>query len=344
MLSTDLKVYKPLANGRCGGGSANLLTSGVVQNVFPHVTSAQRAAGLTTDKKTFWAITNTDNLPLLDPEAYHNAPTISADDYVVTWLSGQRTTEAGLATEITTADLKGSAYLSADIAIDDLTIEVTVKNSSLLPGGTYDIFKDGYKIKVCSHSTALASDGVEEVKTIEGTPTAVGLVVTITVTTAFVNAFTADTAPYTQASPRVSSLIEPSDVAPSFTAPVITSSAGTLDFSTYPPELDNAATVEQDWSFDFTDATHYTLSGDTLGVVGSGVKGSAFAPNNPDFTRKYLGIAAAAITGTWAPGDKFTMTTHPARVPIGQRRIVPAGSASLANNICTQVLAGEAAS
>ena len=96
MLSTNLVVFKPLANGRC---SATVIPSGVVQGVFSHVTSSQRAAGLDSHVKTFWGLTNTDNFPLLDPEAYHDKPTLSPDDFVVMWLSTQRTVQAGLAAE-----------------------------------------------------------------------------------------------------------------------------------------------------------------------------------------------------------------------------------------------------
>lgn len=334
MLSTDLTVFKPLANGRC---SATTIASGVVQGVFPHVTSSQRASGLVTDVKTFWGLKNTDNLPLLDPEAYHDKPTISPDDFVVMWLSGQRTTQAELAAEMAAADLRGTAVLAADIAVDDLTFDVTVKHADLLPGGTYDIFQAGYEIKVCSNTDALASDGAEEIKTISGTPTYVGLVVTITVTAAFVTAFTAD------GTARVSSLIRPGDTQPSATAIVKTSAAGTIDEGSYPIILDNYGSVEEDWSLDFTDATHFTLTGDTLGAVGSGVVGTDFSPINPDFSRIYLTIEAGMLGGTWTAGDNLSFTTHPARVPIGQRRIVPAGSASLANNKCTQVYGGEAA-
>jgi len=334
MQSTDLKVFRPLTNGRC---SATVINSGVVQNVFAHVTSAQRAAGLSTYAKTFWGLTNTDNLPLLDPELYHDKPTLSPDDFVVKWLSTQRTTQAGLEAEAAAADLVGTAVLDADIAITDLTLDVEVKHADLLPGGTYDIFKDGYPIKVCSHTDALATDGEEEIRIISGTPTAVGLIVTITVTEAFTAAFTADGVS------RVSSLINPVDVQPSATAMVVTSAAGTVDEGSYPVILDNTGTVEEDWTCTFTDATHFTLSGDTLGAVGSGVIGSDFSPVNGDFSRIYLTIEAGIWGGTWQAGDTVTFTTHPARVPVGQLRIVPAGSASLANNKCTQVFGGEAA-
>jgi hypothetical protein len=41
-------------------------------------------------------------------------------------------------------------------------------------------------------------------------------------------------------------------------------------------------------------------------------------------------------------GNTVTFTTHPAATGIGQKRVVPAGSASLANNKTTQVQGGEA--
>lgn len=336
MLSTDLVVFKPLlANGRC---SATVIPTGVVQGVFPHVTSGQRTSGSTTHVKTFWGLKNADNFALLAPEAYHDKPTTSPDDFVVMWLSGQRTTQAGLAAEAAAADMFGTAALDADILVDALTFDVAVKNADLLPSGTYDIFKDTYEIKVCSHLDALATNGVEEVKTISGTPTFLGLVVTITVTAAFTNSFTAD------GNTRVSSMIRPGDTKPTATVPVaITSATGTVDEGVYPFILDNQGTVEEDWTLDFTDATHFTLTGDTLGNVGSGVVGTDFSPLNPDFSRVYLTIEAAMLGGTWLSGDKVTFTTHPARVPVGQLRVVPAGAASLANNKCTQVYGGEAA-
>lgn len=333
MLSTDLVVYRPLANGRC---SATVVNSGVVQNVFPHVTSAQRATGKTDDAKTFWGLKNTDNLALIDPELYHDAPTNSLDDFVVLWLSTQRTAVADLATEMATADLYGTAVLASDITAGDSTLTVTVKHADLLPGGTYDIFKNGYEIKVCSHSTATATDGDEELRTITGTPTYSGLDVTITVTESFLADYTADGVS------RVSSCIRPDDTETSVSDTTITSTAGTVDDTNYPIELDNQGTVDQDWTATFTDATHYTLSGDTLGVVGSGVVGTDFSPVNPDFTRVYLTIPADFFTGTWAASDTYDFTTNPARVPVGQRRVVPAGAASLANNKCTQVFGGEA--
>jgi len=333
MQSSDLKVYSALANGR---KSTTQVNTGVVQNVFPHVTSAQRASGVTDYAKTHWALANTDNYELLDPESYQDKPTLSPDDYVVMCLLGQRDPVSTLATTIAAAGKVGSGVLQANISASDTTLTVTVKHADLLPGGTDDIFLAGKKIKVCSHSDALATDGAEEIRTISGTPTYSGLIVTITVTEAFVNAFTAD------GTTRVSSLIKPGDTKPSATTPVITSTSGTFDTSTYPIILDNIGTPEEDWTLTFTDATHFTLTGDTVTNPGSGVVGTAFAPDNPDYSRPFFTIEASALGGTFVAGDTITFTTHPATVPIGQKRVVSAGAASLANNKVTQVYGGEA--
>ncbi len=263
MQSSDLKVYGALTNGR----KSNVLkNSGVVQNVFAHVTSQQRADGLTDYAKTHWSLMNTDNYGLIDPEAYQDYPTLSDDDYVVMCQLGQRDPISTLATTIGAADKVGTGILDADITVDDLTFDVAVKHANLLPGGTDDIFLDGEKIKVCSHADALATDGAEEVKTISGTPTYSDLVVTITVSAAFVNAFTADD------TTRVSSLIKPaSDIEPSYTTPV-PSNSKTVDDTTYPIVLDNQGTVEEDWTLTFTDATHFTLTGDSLSPGDSGAR------------------------------------------------------------------------
>jgi len=335
MQSSDLKVYSALSNGR---KSAIQINTGVVQNVFSHVTSAQRAAGLTDYAKTHWALTNTDNYALIDPEAYHDKESLSPDDYIVMVELAQRDALADLSTSIPAADKYGSGLLSANITASDTTFDVDVKHADLLPGGTDDIFRDGDTIKICSHTDALATDGAEETKVISGTPTYSSLTVTITVTAAFVNAFTAD-----GTVARCSSLIKPSaDTEPSYTTPSVTNSK-TVDDTTYPIELDNIGTPEEDWTLTFTDATHFTLSGDSLGSIESGDVGTEFAPDNTDYTRPYFTIATGFWDDTYEAGDIVTFTTHPATVPIGQKRVVTAGAASLANNKVTQVYGGEAA-
>ena len=116
MLSTDLKVYKAKSNGRMDGASP--VTSGALQNVFPHVTSAQRTAGHFDYRKTFWKVADDADGAALDPEIYQDAPTLSATDYIVMFLMGQRDRVedlTGYATGTDTQTKYGSAVLEEDI-------------------------------------------------------------------------------------------------------------------------------------------------------------------------------------------------------------------------------------
>lgn len=339
MLSTDLKVYRALANGRI---STNQVNSGVVQNVFAHVTSAQRAAGLTDYVKTWWKVADAAGGVLLDPEAYQDAPTKSAgdDDYVVMWLSSARTAndQATLAAEAAAAPKFGSAVLAADVTAGAMSVDVAVKHANMLPGAADEIFRDGEPVRICSNSTAIATDGVEETLTLAGDAVLVsGLTVRLTFTSAVANSFTANGVT------RCSSLIKTADVQPSVSGFTVTTAGdGAYDVASYPLILDNIGTPEEDLSFDFTDATNFALTGDTLGAMGAGNKGADFSPNNPDFSRPYLTLEAGGFSGTWAAGDKITCSVHPAAIPIGQKRVVKAGAASLANNRVAQVFGGEA--
>jgi hypothetical protein len=336
MLSSDLKVYKAKSNGRMSG--TDLVTSGVLQNVFPHVTSAQRTAGHVDYRKTFWKVADDADGTLIDPEIYPDAPTLSATDYVTMFLMGQRDRVEDLVGYSTGTDTQrkyGSAILKNNITAGAQTLTVTVKNVALTTGSD-KIFVNEDKIKLTDKATADALTGNEEVLTINGVPSVSGNDITITVTEVIANSYTAGTVP------RVSSLIKPGDIATSSTNPVKTSVAGTVDFSTYPIILDNIGTVDEDWTLTFTDATHFALTGDSLGAVTTGIISSDFAPNNGDFTKPYFTIETEVWGGTWAAGNTVTFTTHPAAEGIGQKRVVPAGTASLSNNKTTQVLGGEA--
>jgi hypothetical protein len=344
MLNTDLKVYKAKTNGRMDGASP--VTSGVLQNVFPHVTSSQRTAGHFDYVKTFWKVADDADGILLDPEIYLDAPTKSLTEYVTLFVMGQRDTIADITGYETGADTErkyGTAYLAENIIAGAQTIVVNVKNAALSDGDD-QIFFDTDKIKLTDKATADALTGNEEILTINGAPvvSSDGLEVTITVTELIANNYTAASTP-TQASPRVSSMYMPADIETSYTTPDITSTSGTLDDSTYPIILDNIGTVDEDWTIAFTDATHFTLSGDSLGAaVATGIISSDFAPNNSTFTKPYFTIETEAWGGTWEAGDTVTFTTHPAAIGMGQKRVIPAATASLANNRVTQVIVGEA--
>jgi len=61
------------------------------------------------------------------------------------------------------------------------------------------------------------------------------------------------------------------------------------------------------------------------------------------FTKPYFTIPAAAWGGTWANGETVTFITHPASIPIWEKRVIPAGANSLAGNKRIIVVRGESA-
>ena len=102
-------------------------------------------------------------------------------------------------------------------------------------------------------------------------------------------------------------------------------------------------TVEQTWTLTFTDATNYTVVGDTLGSVGSGTTAADFAPSNPAVSKPYFTLESAGWGGTWAAAQTIVFQTHPNAIPIWETRVVPAGAGSQAGNGITAVFEGETA-
>lgn len=337
MLSSDLKVYKAKSNGRMSG--TDLVTSGALQNVFRHVTSAERAAGYFDYVKTFWKVADDSDGTAIDPEIYLDLPTLSLTDYVMMFVMGQRDRVQDIVGYSTGTDTKrkyGPAFLKNSLTAGATSLTVTVKNAAMASGSDV-IFATGDKVKVTDKATADALTGNEEVVTITSALTVSDKDVTYTFTPALTNAYTANGVS------RAVSLIKPGDITTSVTTPVKTSTAGTIDFTTYPITLDHIGTVDEDWTLTRA-AGAWTLSGDSLGVIATGIAltSANYAPSNPDFSKPYQTIDYRALGGTWADGDTITWTTHPAAAGLGQKRVVPAATASLSNNRVTQVFACEA--
>lgn len=345
MNTSDMKIYKSKANGRMSGLAADEVITGVVQNLFPHVSSSQRTAGYFDYYKTWWHIEDDADGIGIDPEIYQDFPTLSDDDYVLLFVMSDRVAIedlTGYATGTDTEEKFGVAYLAEDITAGDLTFDVTVNAAEMLTGNDA-IFEDGKTIKISEKSVDTAVAGNEEIHTISGTPSisSDGLTATLTIadSSGFANSYTAD-----GSITRVRSIIEPSDLETSVTTAVVTSSAGTFDDTTYAIVLDNMGTVDQDWTLYFTDATHFRLDGDEFGSsVATSDTSSDFAPNNSVKSRPYFIIDADAFGGTFQAGDTITFTTKPSAVAVGSKRVVPAGSDSLSNNVASQVLVVESA-
>ncbi len=332
ILDSELKFYKSeiVSNDTANGGrmSADEIISGVVQNVFPHVLKRDRDAGLTTYRKIFARVDNDADDTLLNAQIFLDDVT-PADDWVVLWPGGQTDTQG----DITGSErIYGVARLASDAAAGGSTLVVDVEDASIT-----GIFQDGDTVRVTDMPDPTGSTGNEEFLTISGAPTVSGTQVTITVAETLANSYTV------AAGSRVASIYQAGDIKCSMDGWTETSTSGTYDEAAYPPILDNLGTIEQTWTVEFTDASNFTVSGDTVGSIGSGNISTDFAPQNPDFSKPYFTLQAAGWGGTWAGGDTIVFSTHPAAIPIWEKRVVPAGAASLANNKITLVWPGESA-
>ena len=337
MLDADIKLYKAAevsaASTNGGRMSANLITSAVVNNVWPHVSKAQRTAGQTLYRKNFIKAADDDDGTLEAPQIWLDQPT-DGDDYQVMFAATQVDTQA----DITGSERKyGCALVKTNITAGGSVIVVTVENAALATGADV-IFINGDTIRLTDMATPDAGSGNEEFLTITGVPTVASLDVTITVVETIANNFlTANDA-------RVSSVLEPSDIECSVDTFVDTAAgSGAYDDTTYPVTTDNIGTVEDAVTLTFDDATNYTVTG-TAGIAyGSGTTSGDFAPSNADFTKPYFTLLAAGFSGVWAAADTITFNIHPASYATWMRRIVPAASSSLANNKITLVTNGESA-
>lgn len=341
MNSSDIKEYHALVNGRC---SNTIISSGAVAALIKHVSTLDRQTGKSRYFCSHTKLINIDNSALLDPHAYQDKNTKSADDYVVQCLLPARTAKADLEAVIDAQPKVGSGILAADIAVDAQTVTVTVKDADLLTTGADEIFRANQYIKVCSHSDTITEDGVEEVKLIEDTAPTINtelLQVTFTVTEAFTNAFAAGPAV------RVTSLIKPGDIAPSFDSVSVdggNTGSGTLNTGAYPPLLDNAGTKEMDWTGEFTDGVGaYTVTGDAITDSFSGNISADLILTNPDNQRAMATLESGMFEGAWNAGDKFYITTHEATVYRGQKHVIKQGAEAISGNQTDLSIVGDAA-
>lgn len=338
VLSSELQILKSatVTDTSANGGrlSTVLSASGVTNNLWPNVMLAERTAGSTKYRKVFAKNANDDDLTLSGSRLWLDKIT-PGDDWVVFFAGTQIDTQADI---VGTEAKYGCGALQANVAAAGTTLIVDVEDNTLKSGNNA-IFRAGGLIRITDKLLPTSVTGAEEFLTIDTvTPDATLPRVTITTTSGLLN-------PYTVAAgSRVMSVYEAGDVVATVGAAVATSvGTGDYDDTLNPIAGDNIATVQQAWTLTFTDATNYTLTGDTLGSVASGTTASDFAPSNPDYTKPYFTLAAAGWSGVWAAGDTLTFTTVPAAVPVWESRIVPAGAASLSGDSTTLVFTGESA-
>jgi len=332
IVAAELIWRKPaeVSDASTNGGrmTSTVIPSGVKNNIWPDVPQSERTAGSTKYRKVFIHAANDSDLTLIAPRVFVFSPT-PGDDRVAIFPATQSNQQSA----ITGAEQKyGAGTLNATVSAAATTITVLVEAAADA------LFVAGMKVRISDKQTINGS-GNEEYRTISGSaPTYVGNVCTFTITAGLTNGYSNATPTY------VSGVYEPGDVKATVSNWVETGS-GTYDESGYPVGLDSIASIEQTWTLTFTDATHYSLSGNTVGsVVASQSIGSNFSPPNADYSNKpYFTLLAAGFGGTWTTNNTIVFQTHPASIPLWYKRVIPAGANSLSGNKVIVAIDGESA-
>jgi len=335
MLQTDLQYFhaeERSADATNGGKiTADLITTGVMNNVWPNVSKAQRDAGHILHRKIFFKVNDDDDGTLTAPQAFIDLIT-SGGDRIIAFAATDTDTQA----DITGSERKyGAAPISDDLAAASgpVTFDVTVEDVSLATG-TDAIFKVDDKIRLTDKVNPSSVSGNEEILTLT-TVTNVDTTVTLTVSEDVANSYLVAT------NTRVMSLHEPGDIATDVTGFTVTSTAGTYDDTTYPVVADNIGTYADAVTLTFTSATAFTATSANGYTYGSGTISGDFAPNNPDNSKPYFTLNYLGFGGTYVADDKIEFTLVPAYIAHWFKRIVPAGTGSLAGNYVRSAVIGE---
>ena len=316
----------------------SIVTSGVVNNVWPSVFKAERLAGSTKYRKTFLKVANDNDETLFNPQFWMDIIT-QGDDWVLFFAGTQTDIQSDITGD---EDCYGCASLNANILAGVSVFVVNVENASLVPGGADAIFRDGDIIRITNKDNPSSLTGTEEDLVISGTPTVSSLEVTITIVGTTANAYNTDD---NTNGTRIMSILEPADIACAVSVFVDTVAGdGAYDDASYPPLMDNIGTIDQTITITFTDATNFTAASNVAGVtLAAGAIGGDYAPSNPTYTKPYFTLETAGFSGTWALNDTIVFHTAPASSAIWQKRVVPAAASSLTGNKAVVVFSGESA-
>lgn len=334
IIAAEIKVYRSavVADGGTNGGvmSTVLVTDNVKNNLWPDVSSSERAAGSTKYRKAYIKFENAAGLAAVTPKVF--LEDITTGDDRMAFFAGTHT-QADVQSGIGTPRLYGAGRLNANVSAGATSIAVLVELAADA------LFLNGDTIRISDKTFLDSGSGNEEYVTITGTVTYVGNVATIPCS-ALVNAYTAATPT------KVSSVYAPGTIQPTVSAPVKTSVSGVFNLANTggnPIVQGPVGGVYDTWTLTFSSATAFSVTGTNTGSVGSGTTAGTFAPNNATFSSPYFTIPSAAWTGTWATGNTLTFTTTPSAIPVWMKRVVPAAAASLSGNIATLSIDTESA-
>ena len=333
LLSSDLQVFlsatvsaDPATNGGRLGGSPIALSA--KNNAFPDVNSALLASGGTRWRKFFLANLNAQNLAGQAVMVVMDRPT-AYGDYALFRPGTQDDVESQIA-----GDIHCCAVLAANAGAGAGTIAVLLEDAAQAAA-----FVAGREILISSRAAfenTASTTGAEELRKISGSPTVAGLNLTITLDQPLAGSYTV------AAGTRVSTVYRAADLSPAL-SDWAESGTGDYDEGNYPVRLTNLGTIRQRWTIQYTSAQVFTLSGDTLGLVGTFQTDQDAAPVNPAghaSGQPYLRIPAGGHGSGHVSGDKITFATSPAACPLWVKSVIPPGTTDFGPSeipICWQV-------
>lgn len=309
IISSELQLHyarqrnqaSPAANG--GRPSNNAVRCGQVGNIWPVVTSAQRAAGQTLAEKLFFLNRNASGDVGSDPWIALLATT-GGDEYE--WLVAAD--QDNMQSDLTGTERKyTAAKLAADAAAGATSLSIRLPHAEL-----YGAFQAGDRVLI-------HTGGAGEVATVSAV-SGTGADLTLTLQTGTANAWQA-------ASAYVCSLYRPAiPLAPRVDS-ISQSGSGSYDFDNFPLGLSNVGTIRQNWTLTYTASTQMEVSGDTVGSLGTFDISTNISPldssGNPYFT-----LAAGGHGSAHAAGDIITLRTYAAAAMVWRFKRTPSGAAN----------------
>lgn len=315
IVGTELNYYRSKTVNDTSSNGGRISTteelSGLSNSLWPNYTEAQLAAGGTWWRKGFLRIDNASNEIAYNVRIGMFRPMTEDDSIYIA--EGTQTDTQGT---VGSPDLYGCGALTTSVLADETEIEVTVED------GTVINFRDGDLIRISDQST-LGGSGNAEFHLIEGTPTVDADVVTITLATPLANN-------YSNTDTYVASIIDAGTVTGTTTGKVVTSVSGTFDANEM--TVGNLGSIYQVVTFTFSSATAFTVTSDEVTFSpNTGSINATYAPTNVPVGASYFSVPASAWGGTWANGNTLVITTVPPCVPIWEKRILPASTASVSS-------------
>lgn len=293
----------PTANG--GRPSNNRILSGRENNIWPPLTTAQRASGQVIAEKVFIQNRNASGEGASDPMIGCAAPNPSDD---INWIVAG--TQDDMQSDIASGARRyAAAKLAAAVTAGATSIALDLEPD--LAG----CFASGDTVLI--HDGSADPTGTTVTREFAVIDSVSGS--TLTLVSALANAYPENGVcasmhrPGGDWRPQVSGIQQ--------------SGAGTYDFTNNPLALDNRGAIRQRWTLTYTGATAGELSGDDLGSLGAFDLTADLAPLGPD-GYPYFTLAAAGHGDAHAAGDTLIFETSAAVLPVWWFKQTPAGAAA----------------